>query len=66
MRFNPPNNVSSCGVMQISQYINYLSIDLLEKMGNDCPTQNEIDFMESMIKLGMKKYRRQTEKTDCP
>ena len=36
-------------IMDQSQYINYLAIDLLEMLGNDCPTQEEIDIAESFI-----------------
>jgi len=32
-----------------SQYINYLSIDLLEKLGNTTPAQPQIDLMHSIL-----------------
>lgn len=57
MQHSQINEMPKYRAMQINQYVNYLAIDLLEKVGNDCPTQDEIDFMESMIKLGIKKYQ---------
>lgn len=42
--------------MPTPQYINYLAIDLLERAGNTCPTQQEIDSMESVIKENLKKH----------
>lgn len=32
-----------------AQYVNYLAIDLLEKLGNIEPAQQQIDLMESLI-----------------
>lgn len=35
--------------MDHNQYINFLAIDLLEALGNDFPSQQEIDIAESFI-----------------
>ncbi len=35
--------------MKKSQYVNYLAIQLLEEMGNDYPSQQEIDLVESLV-----------------
>ncbi len=32
-----------------TQYVNYLAIELLERLGNSEPTQQQIDLMESLI-----------------
>lgn len=50
-------NIVQNSNMQIDQYINYLAIDILEKIGNQCPSQAEIDLIESKISLGIKKYK---------
>jgi hypothetical protein len=34
--------------MKRSQYVNYLAIQLLEEIGNDYPSQAEIDLIESL------------------
>lgn len=41
--------------MSENQYCNYLAIQLLEEMGNDCPTQEAIDFVETAVKRFTKK-----------
>ena len=35
--------------MKRSQYVNYLAIQLLEEIGNDYPSQAEIDLIESLV-----------------
>ena len=44
--------------MSKTQYYNYLAIQLLEEMGNDCPTQEAIDFVEAAVKRFSRKKRR--------
>ncbi len=39
------------------QQLNYLSIDLLEKLGNRCPSQVQIDLMESLLNIATQDYR---------
>ena len=36
-------------VNQKAQYLNYLAIELLERLGNTKPSQQQIDLMESLI-----------------
>ncbi len=44
--------------MAKSQYHNYLAIQLLEEMGNNCPSQEEIDFIETLVM----RHNKHTEK----
>ncbi|HVV69060.1 MAG TPA: hypothetical protein VHE99_08545 [Gammaproteobacteria bacterium] len=46
-----PDNMSQ------TQYYNYLAIQLLEEGGNDCPTQEAIDYIENCLKRYARKMQ---------
>lgn len=43
--------------MSKSQYLNYLAIDILEKIGNTDPTQAEIDLVEYLLVRLSRRYK---------
>ncbi len=40
-----------------SEYFNFVAIEILEQMGNDSPTQQQIDFVETLLSKCCKKHK---------